>query len=250
MSRKGKLWLIIGLTLLVSAVLFSWPHIPQTQAYHLFCDQRESWGIPNFENVLSNLPFAIVGIGGLITAYRTPTARGIKIIYASLFTGIALTAAGSGYYHYQPGDETLVFDRLPMTIVFMGLLAAVLYETIGPRTGMAALGPLLITGIGSVLWWRYTEKAGDGDLRLYILVQYYPMLLIPLLLLLFPLSHSKDSWRPLGLTFAWYGLAKLFEAYDCPIFNTIHIGGHALKHLAAAIATAYLVRRFQLLYQA
>jgi len=49
------------------AVTFSLlPRIPQPQAYHLFADQRGFLGISNFGDVVSNMPFGMIGIWGLL----------------------------------------------------------------------------------------------------------------------------------------------------------------------------------------
>ena len=39
------------------------------------------------------------------------------------FLGLFLTGFGSGYYHWEPTNDTLVLDRLPMTILFAGVVA-------------------------------------------------------------------------------------------------------------------------------
>ena len=76
--------------------------------------------------------------------------------YLTLFEGVALTALGSGYYHLAPDNARLVWDRLPMTIGFMGLLAAVLAERVSVPVARRLFVPLLAsvrrasgTGIGA-----------------------------------------------------------------------------------------------------
>jgi len=248
-SRQHKLYFLGLLTVLAVAAVYAIPHIPQSVTYHNFCDIRSLASIPNFANVISNLPFVIVGLIGLLSVKRSVAPRNIAVIYISLFAGIILTGVGSAYYHGYPDNNTLVFDRLPMTIVFMSLLAAVAGESIGARIGSAALTPLLLTGIASVLWWHYTELSGSGDLRLYVLVQYYPMILIPAILILFPPPAGRLSWIPLLYAAAWYGAAKIFEQFDCTIYSALgFVSGHSLKHLAAAISTGFLVKRFRTLW--
>lgn len=132
-----------------------------------------------------------------------------------------------------------------MTIVFMSLMAAVIAEGIGPHSGLAALVPLLLLGVGSVWWWAF-----GGDLRLYVFVQYYPLIGIPLILLLFPGAAVRRGWRPLLLAFLWYGIAKIAEATDCRVYTaTPIVSGHTLKHLAAGWSTWLLVKRFKLMYR-
>ncbi len=137
-----------------------------------------------------NFLFILVGLRGLLLLERPVVSGGISVIYLVLFSGILLTGFGSAWYHLSPDNDSLVFDRLPMTIVFMALLSATIGEQIDPGMGVRLLFPLLVIGVASILWWHYTERAGAGDLRLYVLVQYYPILLIPLILLLFPSPAS------------------------------------------------------------
>src|ERR1700744_240251 len=185
MSRALKLGILALLTSGAIISLFAFQPIAQPTSYHKFADTRTFCGIPNFGNVISNLPFIFVGIIGLasmgkrVFAFKNPRNVG------PLFIGVILTGFGSAYYHWNPNNDTIVWDRIPMTIVFMSLLSVVVAELINVRLGFALLIPLVGIGVGSVIWWHYTETIGRGDLRLYFLVQFYPMLVIPLLMWLF-----------------------------------------------------------------
>lgn len=237
--------LLVSVTALVIVVTYRLAPIAQEAAYHNFADQRHLFGIPNCWNVLTNLPFLLIGMTGLSSLKKSTGDKSINRIYAFLFIGILLTGLGSGYYHYQPENHRLVFDRIPMTIAFMSLLSATIAESIDGRTGSLLLVPLLIIGIGSVLYWIYTEDRGAGDLRLYGLVQFYPMLLIPLILILFPAVKYNNGLRQLVMAVLWYVVAKLFESFDKQIYSaTGLLSGHSLKHLAAAVSSWYLVELF------
>jgi glutathione peroxidase len=156
--------------------------------------------------------------------------------YALLFAGVALVALGSGYYHAHPTTARLFWDRLPMTIVFSTLVGLTVAERIGLEAGRRALPVLLVVGVGSTLVWRAT-----GDLRLYGFVQFFSMVALPLMLLARPPRYTRT--RDLVAMIALYGAAKLLEASDRAIFALGGIvSGHTLKHLAAAAATAQLLR--------
>jgi hypothetical protein len=209
--------------------------IPQPSGYHNFADQRQIGGVANFWNVISNLPFLIVGLAGLRElATRQPSGviASLRPAYFCLFAGIVLVGFGSGYYHFAPSDAALTWDRLPMTIALMALFAIVIGEHIQPRAGLRLLVPLMLLGAGSVWYWHVSRQAGHGDLRPYLIVQFLPLLLVPLILLLFP-SRLTGVWFLWALLGA-YVIAKLLEKADDAVFNYGQlVSGHTLKHLAA-----------------
>ena len=221
--------------------------IAQDSGYHQFADQRTILGVPNFWNVVSNLPFLVVGVMGLFSLLRSGRIQFIvelKPAYVLFFAGVALVNFGSGYYHLWPDNETLVWDRLPMTFAFMALFAVIIAEFVSLKVSRLVLWPLVVFGVFSVFYWHFTESAGRGDLRLYALVQFLPMLLIPLLLLLFKPRFTLTSgyW---ALLLA-YVLAKVFEYYDEGIFESLgFISGHSLKHIVAALGVFVLLHAYR-----
>ena|SRR5258708_11808601 len=190
--------------------------IQQDQLYHAFADHRTLLGIPNFWNVVSNFPFAVVGVMGL-RAFRDLASR-------LLFLGVFLVAFGSAYYHLAPDDARLVWDRLPMTIAFMALLAIVV------RVRTWILIALIGYGIASVAWWKFT-----GDLLPYGVAQFGPLLVIVILMFT---GRTRGLW----IAVLCYGLAKVAESEDVWIYLHLGFGGHAIKHLLAAAATYFILR--------
>jgi hypothetical protein len=247
-SRRLGLRVLLVVTTATLLVTFMLPRIPQPQSYHAFADQRSVLGVPHFADVVSNAPFAIVGLWGLIFLLRCSPEdlrrhfldRRERWFYVSIFIGMFFTAFGSGYYHLDPGNDRLMWDRLPMTIVFMSLIAALIAERISLRVGLWLLPVLLMIGISSVLLWHSSEMRGAGDLRFYGTVQAYSVIFV-LLALLFPTPYTHGS--DLLLIAALYILAKVLEILDKPIFSLGHIvSGHTLKHLAAALAGYAILR--------
>ncbi len=235
--RQGLLPLLIAGAII--AMLFVEP-IPQDPAYHDFADRRRFLGAPNFLDVFSNIAFAIVGIIGLRTVSRCEDLGEAGLAWRVFYAGVLLTAFGSGYYHLDPNNETLIWDRLPMTIAFMSFVAIVVGEYLSPQLGSRLLVPLLVVGAGSVFYWGWTESLGRGDLRAYALVQFLPMLLIPAMMVL---HRGRSRLGPyIAGMIVFYIAAKLFEFFDAAIFAAGGIvSGHTLKHLAAAMATACLL---------
>jgi hypothetical protein len=241
MSFQWRITAFLCITLIILTFVFFLPPIPQNPAYHHFKDSRSLFGIPNFADVLSNAPFLIAGIIGFLQVKRRSTAfrdKREQWPYLAFFLGIALTCFGSAYYHWSPDSQTLVWDRLPMSIAFMGILAGAISDRIGARAGSFSLFPLLCVGIVSVLYWYFSEMNGSGDLRPYAVVQFFTLAAIPLLFILFPARYTHSWWLLAGG--GAYVLAKVFETFDRPIFDITKISGHTLKHLAAAL-TAFCV---------
>jgi Ceramidase len=239
--------ILIVLTLIACAAVTLIAPIPQDTSYHEFADQR-GWGvIPNFWNVVSNLGFLWVGASGLYQLHalqRLNVISSIKLSYSVFFVGVTLVAFGSGYYHWSPSNETLIWDRLPMTLAFMALMSFALGEFLSPLWAKRGLFVLLLSGIVSVLYWYWGEARGAGDLRPYILVQFLPMILLLVLFVLGkPVFDNNSGYWWLLIA---YVAAKITEHFDAQIFVlTEHImAGHAMKHVLAALGLYALLRCF------
>jgi hypothetical protein len=246
LKNRLNIMAFLSLLIIIGVFLFVAP-LPQDATYHDFADGRTIFHVSNFWNVLSNVPFFIVGVLGLYKLYtnRLTLLKSMHLGYTLLFVGVSLVAFGSGYYHLEPNNETLVWDRLPMTIVFMSLFAILLSEFVEEKLGRRLLLPLLLLGISSVLYWYWGEMHGHGDLRAYALVQYLPMLVIPVLLLTFKMDY--DYIRGYWLLLLCYFIAKLFEYYDKEIYTLLGglISGHTLKHMVAALGMYILLVSFE-----
>jgi hypothetical protein len=239
--RDGMTWrvgVLLGTTAACGVVTFAGPRLPQSIAYFNFADERSLVGVPNALNVFSNLAFLAVGLAGIAALrpgharFRDPRER---LPWLVLFSGVVLTGLGSAWFHLAPSPSSLVWDRLPMAVGFMGLLSALLTERVDARWGRRLLWPLVALGIGSVLYWYVSELRGVGDLRPYLFVQYFPLLVIPIVLLTFPARYTESRMWLVGL--GAYVLAKVAEARDVEIYRLGSIvSGHTVKHLLAAAA--------------
>ncbi len=236
MNRDRQIVWLAALLLLSVVILAVIPPLRQSQEYHNFADRRELLGIPNFLNVASNLPFLTAGIAGIFLCL----CRSLRIARHSwfcFFSAFALVGLGSACYHWTPADATLVLDRLPMALAFMGLFSAVLNDTVFPDSERWLLPLLISLGVLGVWYWDYS-----GDLRLYGWVQFAPLLFIAFLARFHGFRSIRRNY--LYAAFAAYVLAKVFEALDGPLYKlTLQlVSGHTLKHLAAA-ASGYMLYR-------
>ena len=237
-SRQRNVVLALALLAPLAVLLIVAPPIAQDPRYHVFADTRTLLGVPNFFNVASNLAFVLAGgMGALLcmSQRRSGAARA----WACFFIAAALVAVGSAYYHWAPGDETLLWDRLPMAIAFMALVSALLAEHVDERLELALLSTTLAVGIAAVAWWRYA-----GDLRPYVWVQFAPFVALLCLLAVFPPPYSHRAY--LGYGAACYGMAKVCELYDAEILRVTGISGHTLKHLLGALAVYCVYRMLRL----
>lgn len=239
-----SLLVFVSAVLIVLLVILFVDPIAQNPDYHNFIDDKTMMGVPHFWNVISNTPFFVVGLWGLIKLDGMSYLKKFRHAYQLWFFGVMAVALGSGYYHLQPQNNTLVWDRLPMTMAFMSLFAIIIAEFVNEKRGVILLWPFLVIGIFSVFYWQWTETQSVGDLRPYAIVQFLPMVIIPVILLLFKgcFTHKSGYW---WLLF-YYFLAKLLEYYDAGIYEvTGHImSGHALKHMSAAFGVWMLLNSY------
>jgi len=242
----GRGRVVVLLLSVVGAVvaIYTRGRIPQAAAYHGLADQRDWLGIPNAADVLSNVPFLVSGILGL-ALLRRGRARfhdhRERAAWAVFFSAVFLVGFGSAWYHLHPDNSHLVWDRFPIAVAAVSLLAAVIGERVSPAAGRALLGPLVALALGSVAWWGFTQSRGQGDLRLYGLVQFYPVLGTLLVIALWPARYTHGaSYVAVVL---WYAAAKFMENWDRWVYDATGCvaSGHTLKHLFAAAATFQVV---------
>jgi hypothetical protein len=244
MSTNAKIIILVVISVIIISVVSFIDPVAQDPQYHQFADQATYLKIPNALNVTTNLLFILVGLGGLYRLYIRRSLiiiESIPPIYATFFAALIMIGPGSAYYHWAPDNQSLVWDRLPITLAFMSFFSIILAERISLKIAKKMFPPLLIAGILSIVYWHYSESTGAGDLRPYGLVQFLPMLLIPIILLMFEakFTHDRDIWWFL----ACYLIAKVCEALDDQIFDLMTvISGHSLKHLLASLGCFIYLR--------
>ena len=205
--------------------------MPQPLAYHDFADKREAYRIENFLDVGSNLAFALAGGVGLLlvlrprTCFASPAERWPYLVFC---IGVLLTAAGSCYHHLEPNNETLFWDRLPMTIAFMGLISAQIVDRINVRAGPLALVPMLLIGVGTVVCWIVTERQGRGNVIPYVVLQAYAAIVLLKLAAMHPSRYTHGN--AIYAVFAGYGCwpcrpARGVHVVASPAASACRLGG-------------------------
>jgi hypothetical protein len=233
----------IGLTILFPLLAPLLPHIPASGHSHVhahghaFIDARSFFGIPNCLDVLSNLPFLVSGIWGMIALHRAQTiAAPLQSAARVFFIGLIFTCLGSSYYHYAPSDFGLMMDRLGMAVAFAGVISLAAGSRLGAVVSESATPVLLILTpmaamaaytLQNVLPWAVVQFGGMALIVWLACLPRKPAL---------PVIH-------LGALIALYALAKLFEAQDTQVFELTQgmISGHSLKHIAASLAAAPVI---------
>ena len=226
---------MLGMVFALVAALAA-PSLEQPPAYHAFADTRGWAGVPNVANVVSNALFVIAAalVATLAVKPRSGLGGAARAGLAVTAAGLLLTAAGSAYYHWRPDNATLVWDRLPLTVTFAGLLALVLAQRVSERLAWAALPTLVLLGLASVRYWQ-----ASGNVTPYGVLQIGTMIALFLIVVL---TRRPDDPFPWWWLIVGYGVAKLAETFDAAVFEATRgaLSGHTLKHLAAGIAASGL----------
>jgi hypothetical protein len=197
---------------------------------HAFIDARSIVGIPNGLDVLSNLPFLVAGVGGLIAVRRARVLPAMRRAAKVFFIGLILTCLGSSYFHWAPTDFTLMIDRLGMAVAFAGVISLAAGSRLGDEAAKRTTPILLL-----IAPWAAVAAYSLHNVFPWVIVQFGG---IALILWLAYLPQRTELPLKLFVLIGWYALAKLLEAQDEAVFELTHaiISGHSLKHLAACMA--------------
>ena len=240
-TERQQAWELAGVALLLYAILrLVFGPLPQWLSYHDFADTRQLGFVPRAGDVLTNLAILISGLWGALL-YRQVTVTGDeRPAYRLAVIAAILTAFGSAYYHWDPSNARLVWDRLPMSLLLTSVLALVLADRVSPPFGREALLPFGLVAVGGVLLWGFTEAAGRGDLLLYLVMRIGATVAVMTLLILRPPRHSGSGW--LWAAVAFDVAETICERLDWQIWDLTGgiASGHNLKHLFSGAVIACL----------
>lgn len=242
--------LCIALWVLAAAAIgfaFNGP-IAVPPEYYAFVDNRVWCGVPNAGDVFTNAPFAVVGLWGVwrIHAKRHDIQRkpGMYPGLLLFFVFVFLVAFGSAQFHLDPGEDTVMLDRAPISLAAGCILAVFLIDRLPlkPAHAMAVLWASLAFAVAGLVHVSLT-----GDVRLYALTQLAPIF-VGLACAARPATVTPllASRYVLAMVALYVG-AKLVEMLDAEIYDALVVAsGHNLKHLlaaAAALMPALIARR-------
>jgi hypothetical protein len=230
-NKKDVGLLLVTFIPLIAIYVLSGPMV-QSQAYHNFSDGEPLFGIPNFHNVSSNLAFILFAALAFKDYFKSPAKYGSA--WFVFFTGILLVGPGSAYYHYAPSDATLVWDRLPMTIGFMGLVSSLLIDLFNIQRKKLFLFLAITLGCYSVCHWVIFN-----DLRFYMWVQLNSIIFMIYVALVYKSKVIIN--RYLFSAVGFYIAAKITEAKDVQIDEVVNYSGHSIKHILAGFGVYFLI---------
>jgi hypothetical protein len=239
---RRQVWLIIGAALAAYALLrLSLGPLPQDPSFHLLADTRTFLGfIPRAGDVLTNLAILAAGLFGLALRDRMTVAPEERTALNVLIAATILTALGSVYYHWAPANPTLVWDRLPLAIVLVSVVALVLADRVHPLFARQGIWPLTALAVASVIVWGASEAMGRGDLLLYLVVRVGAGIAIALLVILRRPRHTGTKWLVAALICEV--LMAALERLDHEIFRLTGglVSGHSLKHVMVGVALGFV----------
>ncbi|KAK1312884.1 hypothetical protein QJS10_CPA07g01026 [Acorus calamus] len=237
--RGNRLHICVGAFLVWPSFMLVTPRIPHSPSLHVFADMRNFLGVPNTLNVISNFPFLVVGVVGLVLCLHG-NCFGISLKWevwgwAFFYMGITAVAFGSSYYHLKPDDSRLLWDRLPMMIAITSLFSSFVIERMDERIGVTCLFSLHLVVLFSILYERIFD-----DLRVYLMFHIIPCVAIPMMAFMLPpkYTHSRFWFWASG----FYVLAKFEACIDKKMYQINHytISGHSLEHLFLAMVPVIL----------
>ena len=239
---RRQVWLILGAVIALYCLLrLTWGPLPQDPAYHLLADTRRLLGIiPQAGDVITNLAILVAGLFGLALRTDMAVAAEERMAVNALIAASILTAFGSAYYHWAPANSTLIWDRLPIAIVLVSLLALVMADRLHPLFAREALWPFMALAVVSVVLWGISEAMGQGDVLLYLTVRIGTGAAIAFLLILRQPRYTGMKWLVAAL-FCEIVMA-IFERFDHEIFRLTDgfVSGHNAKHVMAGVALAFV----------
>lgn len=232
-EQKNTFYLFVVL-LFIAGVgqFFGWFHL--SEHYHDFVDERKFLGIPRFFDTVSNFGFFLVGFL-FIKEIFLKDEKDKNLIWIAI--GTILVCFGSGYYHLMPEDSRLLWDRLPISIVFAGILSYSLHanELIKVSWKKSFDIGYLVFSIMSVLIWYIGSLENKSWLSAYVFVQFGGMIILIYVSLI---GKNKEFNQKIFAVLIWYVVAKICEHFDSTIYQWTEqmISGHTLKHIFSAIA--------------
>lgn len=145
--RYDQRHVVLVSVLVVFFIMLLTPKVSHSPNHHLFADMRNFLGVPNTMNVLTCFPFLLIGVPSLVICL-SGTCFGISLkgemwSWGLFYAGISLAAFGSAYYHLNPDDDRIIWDKIPVMIATVALISSLVIERVDEKTGVTCLISLI-----------------------------------------------------------------------------------------------------------
>lgn len=229
-------WSIFSISLVIIIFIFFNYPVHQDLSYHNFAEQKILGNIPHFTDVITNLSFAFVGIL-LFLKYKNNEEHYASqriLFYLFCFSAFAL-CLGSGFYHWNPNNYGLLFDRITMLLGFalIFLDTTIRYKIFSHTNLFTKIFLIELLFLITLVPWVMVDR-----LELYIFAQFFVMSVMPLLAIK-NFREGGNQYKHILMMFLFYSIAKFFEFFDYFFYQLINISGHSIKHICYALALYY-----------
>ncbi|KAJ1442806.1 hypothetical protein SESBI_00686 [Sesbania bispinosa] len=219
--RRWKRTRVLGAAFLccISFFLFT-PKIPRSPNHHRFADLRNLLGVPNTLNVITNFPFLVAGVLGLVLALEggvfNISSQAEVWTWVLFYAGIAGVAFGSTYYHLKPDNNRVLWDTLPMMVAYSSLFSGLVVERISRWIGLCCMFALLLAAFTCVVYERIYD-----DIRFCLMFQWILPLSIAAVAFVYRsnYTHSRYWFSSMGTLNNCDGQHPMF--HSCNLTPTI-----------------------------
>jgi len=196
-----------------------------------------------FANVLTNIPFLLIGLFGLRLTAPAPGRRDSSLAdpLVAFMLSLILVGIGSIFYHLSPSPDRLFWDRLPIAVCLAAFACAAVNADRESGIGGAIL-PFALPPAGlSVVYWYVTWLRGHEDLRFYVAIQILATAVG--VIVAFRRPDRFPGAGELRVAMLFYLSARILELFQQRIFDRAGVDfAHPLKHLLVAFAAWKIVR--------
>jgi len=194
-------------------------------------------------NVLTNIPFLLIGLFGLRLTAPAPGRRDSSLAdpLVAFMLSLILVGIGSIFYHLSPSPDRLFWDRLPIAICLAAFACAAANVCRESGIGSTLLPYALVVAGSSVVYWYVTWLRGHEDLRFYAAVQIVAAGIG--VIVAFRRPDRFAGAGELRVAMFFYLSARILELFQQRIFDRVGTDlAHPLKHLLVAFAAWKIVR--------
>lgn len=232
LGRRCALVLMASMTLAAATGLIAWGPILLTADMHRYADSRTWLGMITGANAWVHATMFVAGAWGRRATRESSWATKLRRPWQLFHLCAMLSAAMAGVCHARSSNALFLLAHVSMAGGFMMLTSGLLAERGHARFGSSLSCGVCLLGVGVTGYVMLLVRllGGSLDLRLLMLLELIPLLVIPAGALSLPGRSTRASHWIVVLSL--YVLAKVLGTADAAILETSGwISGHTLQHL-------------------